>query len=210
MRTLLKALGLGFLGLGLMGTVMATEEPKYDVLKQDGDFELRQYAPMLVAEVTVRGSMDNASGKAFRVLADYIFGNNRVPGGTNTEIAMTTPVTMTAQAEKIAMTSPVTMQASDGAWRMHFMMPSQYNMETLPQPNNPNISIRELPSQHYAVIRFSGFAGEAKVAEKTTALRDWLEANNIRPSGEPELARYDPPWTLPFLRRNEVKIAYQP
>ncbi|WP_411359781.1 SOUL family heme-binding protein [Pseudidiomarina salilacus] len=210
MRTLLKALVFGFFGLGLVGGAMATEEPKYDVQKQDGDFELRQYAPMIVAEVTVRGSMDNASGKAFRVLADYIFGNNRVPGGTNTEIAMTTPVTMTPQAEKIAMTSPVTMQANDGAWQMNFMMPSQYSMETLPQPNNPNITIRELPSQHYAVIRFSGFAGEGKVAEKTAALRDWMTANEIKPSGEPELARYDPPWTLPFLRRNEVKIAYQP
>ena len=205
-----KAVVIGVIGLGLMGTVMATEEPKYEVLQQDGDFELRQYMPMIVAEVTVRGAMDDASGKAFRVLADYIFGNNRVNGGTNTEIAMTAPVTMTPQAEKIAMTSPVTMQADDGAWQMSFMMPSQYTMETLPQPNNPAIEIRELAQQNYAVVRFSGFAGEAKVADKTAALRDWMARKELVAVGEPELARYDPPWTLPFFRRNEVKIAYQP
>lgn len=190
------------------GSAMATEEPKFEVVKQDGDFELRRYAPMIVAEVTVAGSMDQATGRGFRVLADYIFGNNRVAGATNTEIAMTAPVTMTPNSETIEMTAPVTMQAVDGRWRVQFVMPSQYTMESLPKPNNPDIEIREQGVQHYAVMRFSGLTGNAKVAKNTEALKEWMATLNLQPIGEPELSRYDPPWTLPFFRRNEIKIRY--
>jgi DNA gyrase inhibitor GyrI len=87
-------------------------------------------------------------------------------------------------------------------------MPADYTMETLPRPNNPAVTLREVPASKYAVIRFSGFTGEEKVAAKTAELIAWLDSKGITPDGEPKLARYNPPWTLPFLRRNEVMVAY--
>ncbi len=201
-----KLLLAALAGLFFTSNVMATEEPKYQVLKQQGDFELRRYEPMLIAETWVSGSMDEATGKGFRVIADFIFGNNTSVAGEPREIAMTAPVTM--QSEKIDMTTPVTMENQNGRWRIHFVMPSRYTYQMLPKPNNPAVTIREIPSRNYAVIEFSGLAGEDKVAKKTAALLQWMQANQLTPQGQPEVARYNPPWTLPFFRRNEVMIAY--
>ncbi|MCH8493239.1 MAG: heme-binding protein [Idiomarina sp.] len=200
---------LGIVLLGFAGMAMATEEPKYEVLEQKGDVELRLYEPMLVAETWVSGSMSDASGRGFRLIADFIFGNNTSATGVSEDIAMTTPVTMQAEAETISMTAPVTMEQYEGRWRVHFVMPSEYTYETLPKPNNPQVQIRQIPAKKYAVIRFSGFAGERKATEKTADLLVWMQENNLTPSGNPEVARYDPPWRLPFFRRNEVMIAYQ-
>jgi hypothetical protein len=199
---------LGLLLLLVAGTAMATEEPAYTVMEQSDDFELRRYDPMIVAETLVAGSMDDASGSGFRLIADYIFGNNTVRNGGNGKISMTAPVTMAAQSEEISMTAPVSMERSAGKWRVHFVMPSEYTLDTLPRPNNPAVRLREIPATNYAVIRFSGFAGEKKVAAKTAELKAWLEGRGIEPLGNPELARYNPPWTLPFFRRNEVMIPY--
>lgn len=200
-----------FLGLFLLlvaGAAMATEEPAYTVIEQTDNFELRRYDPMIIAETLVSGSMDDASGSGFRLIADYIFGNNTVRNGGNGKISMTAPVTMASQSEEISMTAPVSMEGSAGKWRVHFVMPSKYTLDTLPRPNNPAVKLREIPATNYAVIRFSGFAGENKVAAKTAELKAWLEGRGIKPLGNPELARYNPPWTLPFLRRNEVMIPY--
>jgi hypothetical protein len=199
---------ISFIAFLFTGAVMATEEPKYNLIQQSGDVELREYAPKIIAETVVSGDLDDASSKGFKRIADYIFGNNTAPTGGKEKIAMTAPVTMEAQSEKIGMTTPVTMQKTEGMWRMHFVMPSQYTMETLPKPNNPAVTLRQLPSQRYAVIRFSWFAGEEKVVKKTSELLTWMKHNNITPKGSPELARYNPPWTPPFLRRNEVMIAF--
>lgn len=199
---------LGLLLLLVTGGAMATEEPAYTVIEQSGNFELRRYEPMIIAETLVSGSMDDASGVGFRLIADYIFGNNTVRSGGNEKISMTAPVAMEAQSEEISMTAPVSMERSAGKWRMHFVMPSEYTLNTLPRPNNPAVTLREIPATNYAVIRFSGFAGENKVAAKTAELKAWLEGRGIEPLGNPELARYNPPWTLPFFRRNEVMIRY--
>ncbi|MFV1921133.1 MAG: SOUL family heme-binding protein [Methylotenera sp.] len=199
---------ISFIALLFAGAVMAIEEPKYNLIQQSGDVELREYAPKIIAETVVSGDLDDASSKGFKRIADYIFGNNTAPTGSKEKIAMTAPVTMEAQSEKIGMTTPVTMQKTEGMWRMHFVMPSQYTMETLPKPNNPAVTLRQLPSKRYAVIRFSWFAGEEKVVKKTSELLAWMKHNNITPKGSPELARYNPPWTPPFLRRNEVMIAF--
>lgn len=188
---------------------MATEEPEYTVIEKSGAFELRSYSPMIVAETRVSGSMDDASSAGFRLIADYIFGNNTSRGGGNEKISMTAPVTMEPASEKISMTAPVSIEQEDGQWRVHFVMPSDYTMEILPRPNNPAVSLREVPARNYAVIRFSGFTGEDKIAAKTAELMSWLDSKGITPIGKPELARYNPPWTLPFLRRNEVMVAYQ-
>ena len=209
-----KRIGLLWLLLSSAGCTLAVEEPQYEVLEKSGDFELRQYAPMIVAETVVSGSMDEASSKGFRLIADYIFGNNTAKGGDSREISMTAPVTMEAadsepDGSKISMTAPVTMEPAGENWRVHFVMPSEYTMATLPAPKNDKVALREVPGKRYAVVQFSGLAGEDKVADKTSALIDWLTGQNLKPVGQPELARYDPPWTLPFLRRNEVMTEYQ-
>lgn len=193
------------------------EEPEYTLLSQAGDFELRRYEPQLVAQTWVSGDKKTASRAGFKVLADYIFGNNTAPSGDSSKISMTAPVTMQPNsddsdkdAQKIAMTAPVNMQQADGQWRIQFTMPKKYTMQTLPKPNNPNITITEIPKQTYAVITFSGLAGSKKVATKTEALRAWMQEQGLPTTGEAQLAQYNPPWTLPFMRRNEILIAYEP
>ncbi len=203
----------GIFILFFSGAAMAIEEPKYTVTEKSGDFELRTYSPKIVAETLIDGSLDKASGNGFRLIADYIFGNNTSQKGRKEKISMTAPVTMAQDfdnksSEKISMTSPVSMQQADGKWRMHFTMPSQYTIETLPIPNNPAVTLREVPAKNYAANRFSGLVGEEKTAKKTAELINWLASKNIKPIGTPELARYNPPWTLPFLRRNEVMVEY--
>ena len=212
----------------LSGAAMATEEPKYTVLEQTEDFELRRYESQLVAQTWVSGDQDAASRAGFKILADYIFGNNTAPSGESSKISMTSPVAMKFEAkqsatkkngsnasQKISMTAPVSIkqehqQQNDGKWRVQFTMPSQYRMQTLPKPNNPDITIIEVPPQTYGVIKFSGLAGAEKVAGKTAELQSWMQMQKLTIIGSPELARYNPPWTLPFMRRNEVMIAYQP
>ena len=203
--------GLLLISKGAMAA--ETEEPDYTVLSQSDDFELRRYDEQLVAQTWISGDQDTASREGFKVLADYIFGNNTAATGGSSKISMTAPVKMQSgssdESQKIAMTAPVNMQQEGGKWRVQFTMPSKYTMQTLPKPNNPNIEIIEVPAQTYGVIKFSWLAGEDKVAAKTEALQTWMQGQNLTPTGEPELARYNPPWTLPFLRRNEVMIAYK-
>ena len=187
-------------------TAMATEEPKFEVLTKDGDFELRQYAPMVVAETFVDGSQDDASSRGFRAIAGYIFGDNKRAGQGAEKIAMTAPVTLEKQdaSQKIAMTAPVTLEQQGGRWRVHFVMPSQYKLADLPKPNNAAVTLREIPGHKVAALRFSGFVGEEKVATKTAELRDWIIARGMTAAGTAQLARYDPPWKPPFMRRNEI------
>ncbi|MGB5571589.1 MAG: heme-binding protein, partial [Sedimenticolaceae bacterium] len=152
----MKRLLSGLLIFIYAGTAMATEEPSYTVIEQSGDFELRMYSPMIVAETQVSGPMDDASSAGFRLIADYIFGNNTSRAGGNEKISMTAPVTMEPKPEKISMTVPVSMEQTGEQWRVHFVMPSQYTLDTLPTPNNPAVCLREVPASNYAVIRFSG------------------------------------------------------
>ncbi len=209
----------------ISGAAMATEEPDYTVLSKTENFELRRYEKQLVAQTWVSGDQNAASRTGFKVLAGYIFGDNTAPSGESSKISMTAPVAMKFEArqsatkkngasQKIAMTAPVSIkqehqQQNDGKWRVQFTMPSQYSMQTLPKPNNPDITIIEVPPQTYGVIKFSGLAGTEKVAAKTAELQSWMQMQKLTIIGTPELARYNPPWTLPFMRRNEVMIAYQ-
>jgi len=202
MRRVLAALLLAAIG----SDAMAIEEPGYETLVADEPYELRQYRPMIVAETFVEGDLSAASNAGFRRIADFIFGNNTSPRGAGEKIEMTAPVTAAPASEKIAMTAPVTVEDAGGRWRVHFVMPSKYTLETLPKPNNPAVAIREVPAAKVAVIRFSGLAGESNVAGKTADLMRWIESRGLRPSGTPQLARYNPPWTLPFMRRNEVLV----
>ena len=202
----------------ISGAAMAIEEPNYSVLSQVNDFELRRYDEQIVAQTWVTGDQKSASREGFKILADYIFGNNTAASGESSKISMTAPVTMQPESkkggddksQKIAMTAPVSIQQADNKWLVQFTMPHQYTMETLPKPNNAAITIKKVPAQNYGVIKFSGLAGSKKVAENTKKLQSWMQEQQLAMTSEAELARYNPPLTLPFMRRNEIMIAYQP
>jgi SOUL heme-binding protein len=188
---------------------MAIEEPKFSVLEQEASFELRQYESQLIAEVLVEGSRDEASNKGFRLIADFIFGNNEGVQKESQKIAMTAPVTV--ESRKIAMTAPVTVDQSDEKnWRIQFVMPKEYTLETLPKPKNSLVKIREIPSKRYAVIVFSGLNNAEKIENNTKQLREWMQTKQLQAIGSPQLARYNPPWTLPPWRRNEILIEVSP
>ena len=200
------------IGLFWTNSLMAIEEPKFDSLLKEDNLEVRRYAPQIIAETFVDGDMDSASSRGFRLIADYIFGNNEKAG-----IAMTVPVVVepAAGSEKIAMTVPVSIEpqteqegAMAGAkrWRIHFVMPSQYSMATLPKPVNSLVSLREIPAKSFAAITYTGFNTESSVQAKTDELARWIKSKNLEAIGKPQLARYNPPWTLPFLRRNEILL----
>ena len=189
-------------------SVMATEEPKYELIEKSGEFELRQYQPMLIAEVLVDGDMDQASGKGFRLIADYIFGNNITETGSSKKIKMTAPVTIEPRSKEISMTIPVSMKNISGRWQVSFVMPSKYTLDTIPLPNNKQIMLRKVPARKVAVLEFSGFVNEKNAANRTQELLKWMDKNNLISTGSIELSRYDPAWTLPFLRRNEIIVEY--
>jgi hypothetical protein len=199
-------LGL-ILSLSLMGgPAMAVEEPAFHSVLKDGAFEIRDYPALVVAEVTVPGEQREAAGKGFRLLAGYIFGGNR----RKQAIAMTAPVAQEPASEKIAMTAPVTQIRTGGEWVVRFTMPSRYTLETLPEPNDARVHLRATPPAQFAVIRFSGVAQPSNVAAKTAELSGLMQGRHLRPAGPASLAQYDPPWTLWFMRRNEVMIPIKP
>jgi hypothetical protein len=203
----------GHLALLLMSSLaMAVEEPRYEVISAQGDFELRRYPALLVAQTVVEGDMDQASRKGFQLLADFIFGNNQASeGAASAKIAMTAPVTIEPQSAKIAMTAPVTLQAQaglseTGPWRVHFVMPSKYTLASIPKPRNPAVQLRELPPQWFVAHKFSGFTTESRVEAKTQEAVQWARQQSLAALSPAQLARYDPPWTLPMFRRNEILI----
>jgi len=205
---MVKRLLLGLITVLFTEYSMAIEEPTYTVIEATEVFELRAYEPMIVAETRVSGTLDEASRAGFKIIAGYIFGDNTSSSSVNDKISMTAPVSMQLQPEKINMTAPVSMQQDDGQWLVHFVMPEKYTLDTLPTPNNPAVMLRELPAHNYAVIRFSGFTGAIKVDKKITELMTWLRDKGIKPISEPEMARYNAPWSLPFMRRNEIMVRY--
>ena len=213
-RPYLASLVLG-LGLLWIKPAMAIEEPKYEVVTADAQFEVRHYAPILIAETFVEGDMDAASSKGFRLIADFIFGNN-LSSDTDkkSKIAMTAPVTVEPQSSKIAMTAPVTVepQAAESSmktaktWRINFVMPSQYTLATIPKPKNNAVTLREVPSKYFIVHKYSGFNTISRVQAKTDEAVEWATKRSYKIIGTPQLSRYDPPWTLPMFRRNEIMI----
>lgn len=181
--------------------IQREEGPKYEVLKTHLHFEIRKYQPYIIAKTTVAGDYEKSSSKAFRILAGYIFGKNK----GKQEIAMTSPVEM--QATKIARTSPVEMKASDGQFSMAFSMPSKYTMKDLPEPLDDRITFELVPSKLVAIHRFSWGASQSKNDKKALELRQWLQSLKLYDISEGyTFAGYNPPWTIPFLRRNEVMI----
>jgi hypothetical protein len=194
--------GTVILAAVLWGPIMSNvEQARYDVFETHGTIEIRDYAPMIVAEVSVPGDREKAISDGFRLIADYIFGNNI----SSEKVAMTAPV-IQQPGEKIAMTAPVFQQGSKGLWVVRFVMPSAYTMQTLPKPNNSEVILREIAGKRFAVIRFSGLARARSLAAHTKELEAFILENNLQAASEPVYAFFNPPWTLPFLRRNEVMI----
>lgn len=174
----------------MSGTIMSqVNEPKYKVISSQEKIEIREYTPILLAQVSVVGERKTAISAGFRILADYIFGNNE-------------------GRQKITMTAPVIQQESSENlhWNVRFVMPSEYTLETLPHPKNNQIDIMSIPSKCYAVIRFSGLAREGILQRNLDLLQQYISSKKLHEVGKPVYAFYNPPWTLPFLRRNEIMI----
>lgn len=179
----------------------AVEEPDFDLVEKEDAFEIRDYAPMIVAQVEITGDMRRAGQSGFYPLFRYISGDN---AGRN-KIDMTAPVTR--QPVKIDMTAPVIRSGDDdGVWSTAFVMPSEWTMETLPAPSNPNVSLRELPGELVAVVKFNGVGRQSKYLDKQAALEDWLAERGYTIAGPARYAGYDAPMTPPIFRRNEVMI----
>ncbi|MEN9866479.1 MAG: hypothetical protein RL748_2069 [Pseudomonadota bacterium] len=196
-----------FSAIGLMivaSGVSAIEEPSYKVIKKYAEFEVREYAPYIVAEVTVPGPADKAGSTAFGYLGGYIFGKNK---GAK-KIEMTAPVSQ-QQAQtpvpiKIEMTAPVIQKPLNQEFVVQFTMPKSFTMDTLPEPNDPRVKLREVPSQTLAVITYSGSWSQSLYDEKLATLRKALQDEGMKTQGEAIFSRYNGPVSLPFLRRNEI------
>ncbi len=182
---------------------MATEEPAFTVVIDDGAFQVRQYPALLVAETRVGGDRKDASTEGFRILAGYIFGGNT----RRQKIAMTAPVLQSPPtSEKIAMTAPVSETAVGDDWIVRFTMPSGYTMETLPKPDDPRVELGLTPAVRVAVVRFSGWTNDQDFKRKRAELEQWMTKRGLKATGPASLAQYNPPWTLGPLRRNEVMV----
>ena len=202
MKVLLNFLNTLFLtGCSVFG-VMSVEEAGYDVVKENGRIQVRLYKPMVVAQTEVDAIYDEASNKAFSRLFNYINGNNK----KQQKISMTAPVIMDPKAEEIAMTAPVFQEKSGKFWLMQFVLPKEYTLDIAPVPTDTSITLKGIPSKKVAVLRYSGFLSEQSITEKTKELNAWLDAEGLKPISAARSAGFDPPWTLPFLRRNEVHI----
>jgi effector-binding domain-containing protein len=176
------------------------EKAKYDVIEKEGKFEVRQYPAQIVAETVVEADFDEAANAAFGRLFDYISGENR----KKESIAMTAPVNQQITSEKIPMTAPVNQQEYEGKYSVSFLMPSKYTMATLPEPVDPSVRLREIPGRKVAAIRYSGSWSRKRYEAKKALLAEWIKKKGLRITGEDIFARYDPPFQLWFLRRNEV------
>jgi hypothetical protein len=202
-KTILWAVGSLFLVLlALSGTIMSrVEQAEYKVLESYGPIEIREYSPMIVAEAHVPGERQHAINQGFREIADYIFGNNT----SSAKVEMTAPVTQQL-GEKIDMTAPVTQTEDGGDWIVRFVMPKSHSIETLPKPNNNGVELKSLGAKTLVVIRFSGAAENKLITQKTSELDEFIKASSLNVISGAIYAFYNPPWTLPFLRRNEVMV----
>jgi hypothetical protein len=181
---------------------MAIEEAVYNVVKKDDKFEVRDYAPHILAETIVEEDFEEAGSKAFSRLFGYISGDNR----SRDKLAMTAPVSQEPMGEKIKMTAPVGQQRVRERWAVSFMMPASYTLETLPVPEDPKVTLRQVPARRMAAVRYSGFWSEKNYLRYKMELDSWIHERGLTIVGDPIWARYNPPFTPWFLRRNEILI----
>jgi hypothetical protein len=197
-------------GGSVVGIRGGTEEPRYTVVQEIPGAEIRRYGPRIAAETTVAAGEEAARYQGFRRLARYIFGANHATA----KIAMTAPVAqqpISAGGEKIAMTAPVSQRAGDkGEWVIRFFMPADKTMESLPEPDDDAVKLVTVPDETVAVRRFTGSRSARAVAAQTAELMRALRDAGIEPAGSAAAWFYDPPWTVPMLRRNEIVVPVVP
>jgi hypothetical protein len=181
---------------------MAIEEAKYRVVLKDNNFEVRDYEPHILAETVVEGNLEESGNKAFKRLFNYISGENR----SRERVSMTAPVSQQPKRERIEMTAPVGQQGVKGKWVVSFMMPASYTLDTLPYPENPLVTLRQIPARRMAAVRYSGFWSEKSYLRYKLELETWIRKRSLTMLGDPIWARYNSPFTLWFLRRNEILI----
>jgi hypothetical protein len=207
MRTF-KIIGLaGFALLGVSSllvvkSAMAIEKAKYTVLQKEDSFEIRQYDPQIVAETFVEGDLEKAGNEGFRRLFAYISGENT----KKQSISMTAPVSQETGSKKIAMTAPVEQEKKDNRWRITFLMPAEYTLETLPEPNDTRVRLTEESGRLMVAVKYSGTWSEEGYEENKALLEEYIQKRGLTKTGAPVWARYDPPFMPWFLRRNEVLI----
>jgi hypothetical protein len=185
--------------------IRSEENPKYRLILKEENKEIRYYDSYIVAKTTVKGEFKEAQGEAFRILAGYIFGGNE----KKQEIPMTASVVQkpTGESEKIPMTAPVIQRQSEEGWVMTFMMPSKYKMEDLPVPKDKRVTLETVPSRYVIALRYTWLGSKSRNERKADELQEWLAGlKEYEPISAPMYAGYDPPWTLPFLRRNEMML----
>ena len=189
-------------GGSIVGIRHGTAEPDFTVERHVGRVEIRHYSPRIAAETTVAAEEEAARSEGFRRLARYVFGGNTA----KSKIAMTAPVAQ-QQSEKIAMTAPVaTERGAAGEWVIRFFMPAEHSLESLPVPNDERVRLVTVPAETVAVLRYSGVASLGAITSHTDELLTTLRDNGFPTDGEPFSWFYDPPWTIPFRRRNEVAV----
>lgn len=198
-------LAVALVSIGAIDT-MAIEEAKYEVVRKNDHFEIRDYAPYILAETVVAGNLEDAGSMAFKILFGYISGDNR----SREKVEMTAPVSQQANREEIKMTAPVVQQPLGKKWAVSFMMPASYTMETLPDPENPKVTLRQVPRRRLAAVRYTGFWSEKGYHDNKLKLEAWISENELTIVGDPIWARYNPPFTPWFLRRNEILIPVVP
>jgi hypothetical protein len=181
---------------------MAIEEAAYTVVTKDKNYEIRDYAPHVVAETLVEGTLEEAGNKAFERLFRYISGGNR----SRVKVAMTAPVSQQPKGERIPMTAPVAQQRVREQWAVSFMMPAVSTLETLPEPEDPQVTLRQVPGRRMAAVRYSGAWSEKGYLRHRAELESWMRGKDLAGAGDPQWARYNSPFTLWFLRRNEILI----
>lgn len=179
------------------------ETPGHEVLLSEDGKEVRAYSSYLVARTTVEGSYEESGDKAFQRLFGYISGKNRTTGE---KIDMTAPVLQEKRGGKIEMTAPVTRERGESGWIMAFVLPSVYDLQSAPEPADPKVELAQVPPRTMAVLRYTGFTSAEKIARLGEELEAWAQDKGYEPVSGPVSARYDPPWTIPFLRRNEVLL----
>ena len=188
-------------GCSVVG-IRSASEPKYQILVDSDKIEIRQYPPMVVAQTVVNTDYKDSSSQGFNRLAGYIFGNNK----NEQKMSMTAPVFQEQEFAIMDMMVPVMQQKTQKVWLMAFVLPQNYTVSSAPTPLDSAVLIKEIPSKKVAVIKYSGSLSEHGIEEKSEELKHWLFKKGYKPISTSRSAAYDPPWTLTFLRRNEVHI----
>jgi len=202
MRTALSLLsGVVLTACSVVGIRSGTEEPHYTVVRTLPGLEIREYGERLAADTVVNGGEVAARSEGFRRIAAFIFGANHA----DTKIAMTAPVAA-APSQTIAMTAPVAQTQTPEGWRVRFFMPAKYTLATLPKPDDSRVQIVTVPPETYAVYRYTGSISPENTAAAHSELQRLLQGSGYVPHGEILDWFYDPPWTLPPLRRNEAAV----